>query len=179
MSNYISHTGLSAPYQSFLTSMTALQEPQNYAEAALDPQWILAMNQELQALQSNQTWSLVDLPPGKIPIGCKWAYKIKYKANGEVERYKPRLVAKGYNQKEGLDYQETFSPVVKMVTVRVVLALAAAHNWALHQMDVYNAFLQVDLLEEVYIQIPQGFPSQGEKVCRLHKSLYGLKQASR
>ncbi|XP_075104363.1 putative mitochondrial protein AtMg00820 [Nicotiana tabacum] len=112
------------------------------------------MTQELNALKENETWSLVDLPIGKVPIGCKWVFKIKYRADGEVERYKARLVAKRYNQMKGLDYQETFSPVVKMVTVRVVLALAAAHNWNLHQMDVYNAFLQGNLTEEVYICLP-------------------------
>ncbi|KAH0738218.1 hypothetical protein KY290_036923 [Solanum tuberosum] len=165
---------------SFLSKMIALREPSCYVEASLDPEWVLAMDQELQTLKDNGTWSLVDLPPGKTAIGCKWVFIIKYKACGAVERYKARLVAKGYNQNEDLDYVETFSPVVKMVTVRVVLALAAAHNWSLHQLDVYNAFLQGDLQEEVYMHVPQGFSSQGEKqVCRLHKSLYGLKQASR
>lgn len=151
----------------------------NYEEAASDSKWMEAMNQELKALKDNRTWSLVDLLAGKTPIGCKWVFKIKYKANGEVERYKARLVAKGYNQIAGLDYQKTFSPVVKVVTVRVVITLAAANRWNLYQMDVYNAFLQGDLTEEVYMCLPQGFPSQVEKVCRLHKSLYGLKQASR
>ena len=99
------------------------------------------MELELKALHDNHTWGLVSLPLGKKAIGCKWVYKVKFNAQGEVERYKARLVAKGYTQQEGLDYQETFSPVVKMVTVRVVLSLAAMHGWFLHQMDVFNAFL--------------------------------------
>ncbi|KAL3376952.1 hypothetical protein AABB24_003396 [Solanum stoloniferum] len=138
------------------------------------------MDQEIQALSTNKTWDIVDLPLGKSPIGCKWVYKIKFKADGSVERYKARLVAKGFTQQEGIDYHDTFSPVVKMVTVRCVVALAAQSGWCLFQMDVYNAFLQGDLFEEVYMSLPPGFGSQGEnKVCRLLKSLYGLKQASR
>ncbi|XP_075099266.1 uncharacterized protein LOC142176097 [Nicotiana tabacum] len=125
--------------------------------------------------------SLIDLPQGKVPIGCKWVFKVKYKSNGEVVRYKARLLAKCYSQQEGLDYTETFSHVAKMVTVRAVVALAAASSWYIFQMDVHNAFLQGDHLEEVHMQVPDGFSSQGanQKVCKLQKSLYGLKQAPR
>lgn len=138
------------------------------------------MQLEIKALNDNSTWSVVDLPPGKKSIRCKWVYKIKYKAAGEVERFKARLVAKEYNQKEGLDYQETFSPVVKMVTVRIVVSIAAMQKWDIHQMDVHHAFLQGDLHEEVYMDLPLGFAgNKGNQVCKLFKSLYGLKQASR
>lgn len=138
------------------------------------------MQYEIKALQDNHTWYLVPLPKGKVPIGCKWVYKVKLKANGDVERFKARLVAKGYTQKEGLDFHETFSPVVKIATVRTVLSLAAQHNWFVHQLDVYNAFLQGDLHDEVYMQLPEGFDIQGESglVCRLaNPSMVSNKQA--
>ncbi|GMJ12590.1 hypothetical protein HRI_004928200 [Hibiscus trionum] len=180
ISDFISYSHLPHSTQIFLSSTNVLLEPKSYHAAIQDPKWVQAMKEELQALESNGTWSVVSLPPGKVPIGCKWVYKIKYTASGEVERFKARLVAKGYNQKEGVDYIDTFSPVVKLVTVRCLLALASVFQWPLYQLDVYNAFLQGDLFEEVYMDLPEGFCSQGEhQVYRLQKSLYGLKQASR
>ncbi|GKC75926.1 putative RNA-directed DNA polymerase, partial [Tanacetum coccineum] len=115
------------------------------------PSRISAMNNEMEALNMNKTWIITDLPPNRKAIGCKWVYKIKYKSNGEIERYKARLVAKGYSQREGIDYEETFSPVVKMVTIRCLIALAVKNKWDMYQLDV----------------------------CKLVKSLYGLKQAPR
>ncbi|XP_039158545.1 jacalin-related lectin 9-like [Eucalyptus grandis] len=156
------------------------QEPSSYSEAAHDAKWQHAMEVELKALNENHTWDIVPLPAGRKPIGCKWVYKIKFKADGSVERYKARLVAKGFTQREGFDYHETFSPVAKEVTVRSFLSIAASRNWPLHQMDVNNAFLHGDLDEEIYMELPQGLRRQGEsRVCHLRKSLYGLKQASR
>ena len=101
------------------------------------------MKQELHALETNGTWTLKHLPLDKKPIGCKWVYKVKYNPNGSIEQYKARLVAKGYSQIEGFDYQETFAPVAKLVTVRLLLAIAAVQNWHLRQLDINNAFLYV------------------------------------
>lgn len=134
---------------------------------------------EIQALEENGTWTLENLPKGKRAIDSKWVYKVKYKPNGEVERYKGRLVAKGFTQQEGVDYHDTFAPVVKLVTVRTLLAVATKKNWLINQLDVNNAFLHGDLNEEVYMKIPQGFAKENEtRVCRLRKSLNGLKHAS-
>ena len=170
LSSYMSYYSISTPYFQSLCNFSAIPEPTSYNEAVQHSHWIQAMELELKTLHDNHTWDLVPLPLGKKAMGCKWVYKVKFNAQGEVERYKTRLIAKGYTQQEGLDYQETFSPVVKMVTVRVVLSLAAMHGWFLHQMDVFNAFLQGDLVEEVYMVPPPGFLQQGEsKVCKLNK----------
>ncbi|KAI9159867.1 hypothetical protein LWI28_002692 [Acer negundo] len=119
------------------------------------------MRSKQRALQANNTWSLTPLPPGKTPIGCRWVYKIKHRSDGSIERYKARLVAKGFTQLEGVDYQDTFSPTAKIISVRCLLALAAARGWSLHQMDVNNAFLHGDLAEEIYMSPPPGFRRQG------------------
>uniref|UniRef100_A0A803QI12 Uncharacterized protein n=1 Tax=Cannabis sativa TaxID=3483 RepID=A0A803QI12_CANSA len=139
------------------------------------------MKNEISALMKNNTWTITILPPGKRSVGCKWVFTVKYKADGSVERFKARLVAKGFTQTYGIDYQETFAPVAKLNTVRVLLSLAANKDWPLHQLDVKNAFLNGDLEEEVYMDIPPGFEnsSNQNKVCKLKKSLYGLKQSPR
>jgi len=121
----------------------------SYSEVVKNERWQEAMQREIQALETNGTWVLEDLPPTKKALGCKWVYKIKYNSNGTVERYKARLIILGNHQIEGIHYTETFAPVAKMVTVLVFLAVVAARHWEVHQMDVYNAFLYGDLQEEV------------------------------
>lgn len=139
------------------------------------------MMEEMNALKKNRTWEKCTVSPRKKPVGCRWIFTLKYRADGTIERYKTRLVAKGYTQTYGIDYSETFSPVAKIDTIRVLFSLAANLEWPLYQMDVKNAFLHGDLTEEVYMEPPPGFSEEfghGE-VCRLRKALYGLKQSPR
>eukprot|EP00253_Pinus_taeda_P001949 PITA_01949 len=138
------------------------------------------MNEEYRSLLANDTWDLVPLPKGRKLLRCKWVYRTKYGPDGKVDKHKARLVAKGFLQVEGIDYTETFSPVAKMNSVRLVLSLAASFEWEVHQMDVKSAFLHGDLHEEIYMEQPIGFiQTDSNLVCRLKKSLYGLKQAPR
>ena len=114
------------------------------------------MNEEMKSLQKNETWELVDRPLGKKPVGCRWVYTVKHKADGTIERFKARPVAKGYTQTYGIDYTDTFALVAKINTVRVLLSLAANLDWPLQQFDVKNAFLHGELSEEVYMDLPPG-----------------------
>ncbi|CAN1766532.1 Retrovirus-related Pol polyprotein from transposon TNT 1-94 [Linum perenne] len=178
--SYLSLSQLSVNYGKTILAISNESEPSSYKDAISNPKWIDAMTSELNSLHTTNTWTLVPLPQNKKPIGCKWVYKIKYKADGSVERYKARLVAKGYTQTAGIDYVDTFAPVAKMTTVRALLALASIKGWFLHQLDVNTAFLHGDLFEEVYMKPPLGLSLDSPNlVCRLNKSLYGLKQASR
>ena len=139
------------------------------------------MIDEMQALEHNGTWELVPFPPGKKHVGCQWVYAIKVGANGQIDRLKARLVAKGYTQIYGLDYGDTFSPVAKITSVRLFLAIAVIRHWPLYQLDIKNAFLQGELEEEIYMEQLPGFVAQGESslVCKLRRSLHGLKQSPR
>ena len=122
----------------------------------------------MSALEKNKTWEIVEKPKGENIVDCKWIFTLKYKANGSLERHKARLVAKWYAQTYGVDYQETFAPIAKMNTVRILLSLATHYNWQLLQYDVKNAFLYGDLDEEIYMNIPPGFErNTGNKVCKL------------
>ncbi|RVX19440.1 Retrovirus-related Pol polyprotein from transposon TNT 1-94 [Vitis vinifera] len=139
-------------------------------------EWKKAVQDEIDALEKNGTWTITDLPVGKRPVGCKWIFTIKYKADGSVERFKARLVARGFTQSYGIDYQETFAPVAKLNTIRILLSLAVNQDWCLQQLDIKNAFLNGDLEEEVYMEIPPGFEESMAKnqVCKLQKSLSAL-----
>lgn len=180
ITHFVNCNNFSIRHRNFLAAVNAGVEPTSFKEAMNDPGWRNAMQDEIRALEDNKTWVMTNLPPGKKALGCRWVYKIKFKSDGSIERLKARLVVFGNHQVEGLDYNETFAPVAKMVTVRAFLAIAAAKNWELHQMDVHNAFLHGDLDEEVYMKLPPGFGGGKDGlVCRLEKSLYGLKQAPR
>ena len=144
-------------------------------------QWKRALDSEYSAHIKNNTWTLVDLPEGRKAIESRWVFKVKYNADGSVERHKARLVAKGFSQEAGLDYEETFSPVAKYKSIRSLLAIANQLNLEVHQMDVSTAFLNGELEEEIYMTQPEGYIKEGEEelVCKLNKSIYGLKQSSR
>ncbi|GJT09394.1 ribonuclease H-like domain-containing protein [Tanacetum coccineum] len=177
---FVSYSKLSGDILCFVTHLNKNSEPRSFFEASQSPQWIDAMNLEMSALLENDTWELVELPFGRKALNSKWVWKLKFKSSGEIERYKARLVAMGCAQKEGVDYEETFSPVVKMVTVRCVINLAVNQSWPIYQLDINNAFLYGDLDETVYMKPPQGFyPGNDKLVCRLKKSIYGLKQSPR
>ena len=168
------------------SSSPSALEPASY-QAAMQSDarglWHAAMRAEMSAHELNQTWSLVPLPPGRKAIGNKWVLKVKFRADGGVDKYKARVVAKGFSQREGVDYGETFAPVLKYKTLRVLCALCAALDLELQQMDVTTAFLNADIREEVFMRQPEGFEQPAENghpqlVCRLNKTLYGTKQAS-
>jgi ATP-binding cassette subfamily B (MDR/TAP) protein 1 len=164
--------------------LTDCGEPSCYQEvmlAAEKVKWEKAMQSEMNSLHKNHTWELVQLPEGKKALPCKWVYKEKITPSDGRPKYKARLVAKGFKQQQGIDFDEIFSPVVKMTTLRCVLALVAREDMDLVQMDVKTTFLHGDLHEEVYMQQPEGYIEKGKEnlVCRLKKSLYGLKQAPR
>ncbi|GJY43905.1 zinc finger, CCHC-type containing protein [Tanacetum coccineum] len=158
------------------------EDPRTYNEAMQSRDsafWKEAIDDEIGSIMENNTWVLSDLPPGCKPLGCKWIFKRKMKVDGTIDKFKARLVIQGFRQKEGIDYFDTYAPVARITTIRLLLALAAIHNLVIHQMDVKTTFLNGDLDEEVYMKQPEGFimPGNEHKVCKLVKSLYGLKQA--
>ena len=156
-------------------------DPVTVEEAMEIEEWRLAMKEELSSIEKNQTWEPTDLPEGKNVISLKWLFKTKYLADGSVQKYKARLVVRGFTQQQGIDYEETFAPVARFETVRIILAIAAQNQWKIYQFDVKSAFLNGELKEEVYVTQPPGFEDKTKmgQVLRLNKALYGLKQAPR
>ena len=162
----------------------AIQEPHSVEEVLSTPEkahWLDAMEKEIKSLKENDVWDLVELPAGRTAVGSKWVFKVKTDEDGKVERYKARLVAQGFTQKFGSDYDETFCPVVRLESIRTLIALSVQYGLELHQIDVTTAFLNGQLKEEVFMKQPEGFTADGQEnlVCHLKKSLYGLKQSPR
>ena len=181
ISSFCTYNQLSSQSCSFIASLNSISLPNTFQEALSHPGWRSTIIEEMDALNGNGTWNLVHLPTGKKAIECRWVFVVKVNPDCSVARLKARLVAKGYVQTYGVDYYDTFSPVAKMTSVRLFISLAPTHNWDLHQLDIKNAFLHGDLQDEVYMEQLPGFVAQEEigKVCRLRKSLYGLKQSPR
>ena len=165
---YSTHHSLRALHAGVIIS-----KPHSYAQAAAIPEWHLAMECEFQALLKNETWTLCPRPPDKNVVSSKWVFKSKRRLNGSIEKLKARLVVVGYLQRNGIDFFDTFSPVIKPSTVHMVLVLAVSFNGDIRQLDVSNAFLHGILDEEVYMAQPKGFedPTNPQFVCKLHKSI--------
>uniref|UniRef100_A0A2N9J4G2 CCHC-type domain-containing protein n=1 Tax=Fagus sylvatica TaxID=28930 RepID=A0A2N9J4G2_FAGSY len=165
---------------SLFSALDPLSIPRSYKQATESAKWIQAMKDEMDALEANETWDIVPLPTNQPVVGSKWVYSVKLKSDGSLDRYKARLVAQGFSQEYGIDYDETFAPVAKMTTVRTLIAISAIRDWDIFQMDVKNAFLNGDLSETVYMRPPPGSSiASPHMVCKLRKALYGLKQAPR
>jgi len=185
ISSFISYSKISPSHLLYINNITKIPIPQSYSEAKDSKEWCDAIDTEIGAMEEKDTWEVTSLPKGKKAVGCKWIFTLKFHADGSLERHKARLVAKGYTQKEGLDYTDTFSPVAKMATIKMLLKISASKKWFLTQLDVSNAFLNGDLEEDIYMRLPEGYAdSKGDQlpknaVLRLKKSIYGLKQASR
>lgn len=159
-------------------------EPRTYEEAINGPdarEWKLAIAKQLEALLSNGTWQVASLPPGRKPVTCKWVFKIKYNSDGTIDKYKARLVARGFTQVEDIDFHETFAPTLRFESLRMLIAFAMMYGLLIHQLDVDDAYLNSVLDEEIYMVLPLGYPSTNTKgkALRLLKGLYGLKQSAR
>ena len=171
-------TNLGDDFYTFLVD----DDPRSYKEVMTSsnaPLWNEAINSEIESIMHNHTWEIVDLPPGAKTIGCKWIFKRKLKSYGSIEKYKARLVVEGFKQNKCIDYFDTFAPMTRISSIKVLIALASVHNLVTHQMDVKTAFLNGELKKEIYMDQLEGclVPGYEKKFCRLVKSLYGLKQA--
>jgi hypothetical protein len=156
-------------------------EPASFAKAEHNPSWRKAMMEEMDSIEENGTWSLIDVPPGRKTIGVKWVFKVKRDEHRALSKHKARLVVKGYTQRHDIDYDEVFAPVARLDSVRLLIALAAHEGWEVHHMDVKLAFLNGDLQEELYVEQSVGYIVVGKEhnVLKLKKAFYGLHQAPR
>ena len=183
MEDYETGEGLSegSTEANLTMSATGESDPTHFDAAVQIAKWRKAMDEEMEAINKNGTWELMELPDGAKKVGVKWIYKTKFKENGEVDKYKARLVVKGYAQEYGVGYTEVFALVARMETIRLVVALAAQKGWPIYQLDVKSAFLHGELDETVYVDQPCGYVQKGDEheVYKLKKALYGLKQAPR
>ena len=181
IAHHVSPARLSPSYQSLALAVLTESIPKSYIEALQVPAWKAAMDVEYAAFIQRETWTLVPRPLDANVVSCKWVYSLKYNLDGSIARYKARLVARGFSQAYGLDYHETFSPVARLSSIRVLFSIALDQSWPLHQLDVSNAFLYGDLDEQVFMEQPPGYVAQGEssEVCLLKKAIYGLKQSLR
>ena len=156
--------------------------PRGYQDTITGPdsdQWVKVINEEITSLEKMGTWRVVPLPEGRTTVGCKWVYWIKYNADGKISRHKARLVACSFTQVHSLDYEETFSPVTCLQTIRLLFAIAVSKDWEIRQVDGTTAYLYRDLDEEIYMDPPLGYPVPEGHALHLKKALYGLKQAGR
>lgn len=153
------------------------EEPWDFNEAKDSKYWVVACEDEMHSIVKNETRDLVDLPVGAKAIGLKWVFKLKRNCDGSINKHKARIVAKGYVQRHGIDFDEVFAPVARIETIRFIISIAASNDWEVHHLDVKTAFLNDELKEEVYVTQPEGFEIKGseDKVYKLKKALYGLK----
>ena len=180
MSNFVSYKNLSFSVVTFTSQLSSVEIPKNVQDALKIPEWKEVVLEKMRTLEKNKTWEVVTLPKGKTTIGCKWVFTIKYNSDGSLQRYKACFVAKGFAQTCEIDYSKTFSPIAKLNTVRFLLSVVVNLNWSLQQLDVKNVFLNGDLKEEVYMDIPLDFDKRVDsKVCKLQKSLHSLKHSPR
>ena len=179
--HFVSYECLSPTYRTFALVVSSESLPHTYHEALQVPEWKADMDLEYHALVQRGTWDLVPRPNDANIVTCKWVFTLKYHPDGTVAHHKARLVARGLTQAHGIDYIETFSPIVRMNSIRIFLSLVVNLNWSLHQLDVSNAFLYGDLTYQVFMEQPPGYVAQGEtsQVCLIRRAIYGLKQSPR
>ena len=183
ISHFVCYDQLSPSYRAFSLALSSESIPKTYLEAMKLPHWKAAMDLEFEALNQRETWVLVPRPQHTNIVTCRWIFTMKYNSDGTINRHKARLVAHGFSQTYDVDYKETFSPVVRLNSVRILLSLAVNQGWSLHQLDVSNAFFYGELTEQVFMEQPPRYVHSGgggtDKVCHLHRAIYGLKQSPR